>query len=73
MNDPFEEEGPPASLLARHPELAAIGEALTALRKGHPVTATCPHCGQILSVQRIDSTGECWILCPDGCTRFHST
>lgn len=67
MNDEI-----PAALLKRHPELASVGEALTQLREGQPITATCIKCGLRLIVDQVEDTGVLVIRCPDGHTFFRA-
>ena len=62
----------PPRILARHPELATIGEALDALREGRPITTRCATCGQILEVTEVEGTGTLWIRCRTGCTSFRA-
>lgn len=67
----MDSEIPPA-LLASHPELSAVGEALQQLGEGHPVTATCVKCGKTLVAESVDTTGALVIRCPDGHTFFRA-
>ena len=60
----------PASLLAKHPELAQINEAIKAYRAGEPVTARCPTCDKALTVTEVPETGELWVTCGTGCTTY---
>lgn len=65
------DEIPPA-LLAKHPELVAVGEALEQLRDGKPVTARCLKCDKPLSAENVEATGVLVIRCPDGHTFFRA-
>lgn len=65
------DELPPA-LLAKHPELAAVGEALAQIRDGKAVTARCVKCGKQLLVEDVAATGTLVIRCPDGHTFFRA-
>lgn len=67
----MDSEIPPA-LLAAHPELVAVGEALRQLGEGHPVTATCVKCGKTLVAESVDATGALVIRCPDSHTFFRA-
>jgi hypothetical protein len=51
-----QDEIPPA-LLAKDPELAAVGEALEQIRDGKAVTARCVKCGKQLLVEGVAATG----------------
>jgi hypothetical protein len=62
----------PPEILAKHPELVAIGEALAAYHEGRPSTAVCPVCGLPLTVTEVPGTDELWVTCPTGCTRFRA-
>jgi len=56
-------EGIPTSILSKHPELAPVMEALDAYDQGHPVTARCGECGELLTVTEVKETGEVWVMC----------
>ena len=68
--DRLDSEEKEAALLAKHPELAAVGEALRQIRAGEPVTATCATCGNVLVADALETTGALVIRCPDGHTSF---
>lgn len=61
----------PESLLAEHPEMQRIAEALEAFYAGRAVTSTCPTCGHVLTVTDFPKLGSCWVTCDTGCTRYH--
>ena len=61
---------PPATL-AKHPELAAISEAIAVHREGRAITVRCPECGEILIVTDDAGIGSLWVTCEVGCTQFH--
>jgi hypothetical protein len=67
----MQDEIPPA-ILAKHPELVAVGEALEQIRQGKPVTARCVKCGKQLIAEEVDETGALVIRCPDGHTFFRA-
>lgn len=62
----------PEALLRKHPELAAVGDALAQWRRGEPITARCPKCQRALDVTRIEATGTLVVSCPDGHTQFRA-
>jgi hypothetical protein len=61
----------PDSVLARHPELLQIAEALEAHRAGRAVNARCPTCGRVLAVTEYPEIGSRWVTCDTGCTKYH--
>lgn len=65
------DEIPPA-ILAKHPELAAVGEALEQWRGGEPVTARCLECNQVLRVEDVEATHTLVVSCPAGHTSFRA-
>jgi hypothetical protein len=62
----------PEAVLARHPELVQIHQALTEYFAGQPITARCPTCGQVLQVKDFPAIGSRWVLCGNGCTNHHT-
>jgi hypothetical protein len=54
-------EGIPASILAKHFEMAQIAEALEAHREGNAITTQCHKCGQILTVTDMPEVGSLWV------------
>lgn len=54
-----------ASLLAKRPELAAVGEALHQHRLGEPVTARCYVCARTLDVVEVPEVGVLVVACAD--------
>lgn len=62
----------PEAILAKHPELARVEEALNSYREGTPIAARCAICDQPLTLTEIDATGELWITCATGCTSFRA-
>ena len=65
------DEIPPA-LLAKHPELVAVGEALEQFRDGKAVTARCLKCDKPLVAEEVEATGALVIRCPAGHTFFRA-
>lgn len=65
-------EGIPASILAKHFEMAQIAEALEAHREGNAITTQCHKCGQILAVTDMPEVGSLWVQCPNGDINYHS-
>jgi hypothetical protein len=47
----------PRFILAQHPEMAEVGEALRQVRGGRPVTARCRVCGGQIHVTEVAATG----------------
>lgn len=68
---PVQTEGIPTTSLAKHPELAAISEALIAYCDGREITARCPTCNHVLKVTNLPEIGSRWVTCDTGCTRYH--
>jgi hypothetical protein len=62
----------PPGLLAKHPELVSVGQALEQLRLGQPVSATCIKCGQKLLAESVEAVGVLVIRCPAGHTYFRA-
>jgi hypothetical protein len=62
----------PKSILAQHPELAAVGDAIARWRGGQQVTATCMRCGSTLVVEQVEEVGVLVVRCPNGDTFFRS-
>ncbi len=60
------------AILAKHPELKQISEALKEYRENRPITTRCAKCNKILLVTEIAATGSLWINCDNGCTNYHS-
>lgn len=58
----------PAAVLASHPELVAVREALEQLRDGKTVTARCVECDKLLVAEDVEATGVLVVRCPDGHT-----
>lgn len=65
-------EGIPASILAKHPEMIQISEALTSYCENRPITTQCPECGQVLAVTDLPEIGSQWVQCPNGHINFHT-
>jgi hypothetical protein len=65
-------EGIPASILAKHPEMIQISEALTSYRENRPVTTKCLECGQVITVTDIPEAGSLWVQCPNGHVSYHA-
>jgi len=60
----------PESLLRRHPELAVVGKALDAHRRGEPITVACPTCGAPLAVTDVEEVHVTVVACANGHTLF---
>jgi hypothetical protein len=56
----------PEAILRAHPELAAVGEALTHWRRGETISARCPKCQHFLRVTLVEATKTLLVACPDG-------
>jgi hypothetical protein len=63
-------DGIPPALLAKHPELAAVEEALGQLRDGEPITAACVVCKCTLAATEMPMIGTLVVRCASGCTSF---
>jgi hypothetical protein len=61
----------PEEILAKHPEMAPIFEALVAYSEGRRVTSHCPKCTHLLVVTDIPEAGSRWVTCDSGCTSYH--
>lgn len=61
----------PETILAKHPEFAAIAEAIAAHRDQRQITARCRTCDAQLSVTDNTELGSLWVTCETGCTSFH--
>lgn len=48
----------PKTLLAKHPELVQIDEAIRAHQAGKSIEARCPTCDQLLVVEEVPVTGD---------------
>jgi hypothetical protein len=62
----------PADLLAKHPALAAVAQALRQNHAGDQVTARCVKCGATLELVDVPETGVLVVLCPNGDTYFRA-
>ena len=62
----------PQSILANHPELVRVGEALQQHASGKAVTAHCLICDKPLRVATIRQTGAIIVECDTGCTFFRA-
>lgn len=60
----------PEAILAKHPELVPIFEALSAYQQGRPITARCPTCSQLLVVTDVLAVSTRWVTCEVGCTSY---
>ena len=60
----------PEAILAKHPELEPIFEALSAYHQGQSITACCPKCGQLLVVTDVPAASALWVTCELGCTSY---
>jgi len=55
----------PPSLLAKRPELVAVGEALRQHRLGEPVTARCHACDRALEIVEVPEVGVLVVACAE--------
>ena len=62
----------PEGVLARHPELGVIHQALTEFFAGRPITARCLTCNTVLQVKDFPAIGSRWVICGNGCTQHHT-
>lgn len=62
----------PPDILAKHPELVAVHEALAQWRRRAPVTARCLRCEQVLRVEDVVVTHTIVVTCPCGRTVFRA-
>ena len=60
----------PEAILAKHPELVPIFEALSAYHQGRPITARCPKCDQLLVVTDVPAASARWVTCEASCTSY---
>jgi hypothetical protein len=68
----MDNETVPASILAKHPEMIQIAEALDSYRKNRLITTKCPECDQVLTVIDLPEIGSQWVKCPNGHINFHT-
>ncbi len=61
----------PEIILNKHPEMLAIGQAISEHNASQPVTARCLTCGHRLVVTDYPELGSLWVSCEDSCTNFH--
>ena len=61
----------PESVLARHPEMQQVFEALVAYGEGSEVISRCPKCNHLLAVTDLPEAGSRWVTCDSGCTSYH--
>lgn len=67
----MELEDLPKTLLAKHPELAQIDDAIRAHLAGKTIEDHCPLCDRLLVVTEVPETGALWVTCGSGCTAYH--
>lgn len=60
----------PDAVLAKHPEMAQVFDALLAYSEGRKVTARCPKCAHVLAVTEVPEVGARWVTCDTGCTSY---
>jgi hypothetical protein len=60
----------PDVVLAKHPELVFVFEALMAYSEDRPISAHCAECGHVLTVTDIPEVGALWVTCKTGCTSY---
>jgi hypothetical protein len=65
-------QGIPKGILAKHPELIRIAEALQSYTRGEQVLTRCLICEQLLTVTYIEAVSSTWVTCPNKCTFFHA-
>lgn len=63
----------PPGILARHPELVAVGEAIEQHRRGEAILARCNVCGRTLNVTEVAEVGALVVTCPDGHVSFRAS
>ncbi len=60
----------PTRFLNKHPELAAITQALEEYRNDLEITAKCNVCQSVLRVEEIDEIGTTWVVCDKDCASY---
>ena len=60
----------PNAILAKHPEMEQVFEALAAYREGHEITTRCPTCACVLVVTDLPEVGARWVTCETGCISY---
>jgi hypothetical protein len=61
----------PEQVLAKHPEMEQVFDALMAYSEGGEVKARCPKCNHLLVVTDLPEAGSRWVTCDSGCTSYH--
>ena len=61
----------PEQVLAKHPEIEQVFDALMAYNEGGEVKARCPKCNDRLVVTDLPEAGSRWVTCDSGCTSYH--
>lgn len=61
----------PDQVLAKHPEMEQVFDALMAHSEGGVVKARCPKCNHLLVVTDLPEAGSRWVTCDSGCTSYH--
>ena len=60
----------PKTLVAQHPELAQVDEAIRAHLTGKTIEARCPTCDRFLVVTEVAEASALWVTCGSGCTAY---
>lgn len=61
----------PDQVLANHPEMEQVFDALMAYSEGGEVKPRCPKCNHRLVVTDLPEAGSRWVTCDSGCTSYH--
>jgi hypothetical protein len=61
----------PEQVLAKHPEMEPVFDALLAYSEGGEVKARCAKCNHLLVVTDLPEAGSRWVTCDSGCTSYH--
>jgi len=61
----------PDRVLAEHPEMAPVFEALIEYSEGREISTRCPRCDHRLVVTDLPEVGSRWVTCDSGCTSYH--
>jgi len=60
----------PDRVLAAHPEMASVFEALIEYSEGREIKTRCPRCNHRLVVTDLPEVGSRWVTCDSGCTSY---
>ncbi len=61
----------PDRVLAEHPEMVPVFEALIEYSEGREISTLCPTCDHRLVVTDLPEVGSRWVTCDSGCTSYH--